>query len=288
VAALVRRSLLFSPVDMLQREALLKDYLGFLRVRNGPLLASGRYANRERSLEQMQSSDVRFEGTFDQALFDRLYEGRASSEEVTLGRLVLVAFTRINAAEAYGVNVVSDVRKFQSDSSDLMHQVQHVLHNEEHYHTRILVGSTCHYGVAAPDAFVPPLPLKILIHSLAHSPKMWFHPILLASEIGGVFMVNWLLERLGQWVDQPDLREALEERLIEILIDEVGHVAFNRLAVGDVGLEVGRRLAPIVASSMPAITPELKSLGFDEAVRHMGDFDIDRLPRDVLDRAFYT
>ena len=288
MAVLVRRSMLFSPVDTLQREALLRDYLAFLRVRNGPLLASGRYAHRERSLDEMQSSSVRFKGTFDQAQFDRLYAGQGSEDEASLGRLLLVAFTRINAAEAYGVNVVSDVRQFQSDSSDLMHQVQHVLHNEEHYHTRILVGATCHYGVEAPGAFVPPLPLKILIHSLARCPKMWFHPILLASEIGGVFMVNWLLERLGQWVEQPDLREALEERLIEILIDEVGHVAFNRLAVGDVGLEVGRRLAPLVASSMPAITPELKLFGFDEAVRHMGDFDIDQLPRDVLDRAFYT
>ena len=266
----------------------MKDYLSFLRARNGPLLATGRYLNRERSVEAMQASEVRFQGSFDQELFDRLYSGEASDSETTLGHLLLVAFTRINAAEAYGVNVVSDVRKFQADSSDLMHQVQHVLHNEEHYHTRILVGATHHYGVTAPGAFVPPTALKILIHSLARSPKMWFHPILLASEIGGVFMMNWLLERIGQWVPQTDLRESLEARLIEILIDEVGHVAFNRLAVGDAGLGIGRMLAPLVTSSMPAITPELKSLGFSEAVQEMGDFDIDQLPRDVLDRAFYT
>lgn len=288
MSVLVRRSMLFSPVDMLQREALMKDYLAFLRVRNGPLLSPGRYGHREKSLEAMQASEVRFEGSFDQELFDQLYAGQAGESETTLGHLLLVAFTRINAAEAYGVNVVSDVRKFQADSSDLMDQVQHVLHNEEHYHTRILVGATHHYGVTAPGAFVPPLPLKVLIHSLARCPKMWFHPILLASEIGGVFMMNWLLERIGTWVPQVDLREALEARLIEILIDEVGHVAFNRIAVGNAGLEMGRRLAPLVASSMPSITPELKSLGFSEAVREMGDFDIDQLPRDVLDRAFYT
>ena len=280
--------LLFSPIDVGQREPLMADYHRFLHARNGPRTAPGQFQRREESLQQMNASTIRSNEPIDQATFDRLYAGCAQTDDWTPTRLLLVAFTRINAAEAYGVQVVQHVRKFQEDSSDHLQAVQHILHEEENYHTRILVGATQYFGVEAPGAFEPPRTLKVLIHSLAYSPRMLFHPILLASEIGGIYMFHWLLKKIPTIIKQPDLRDALEERLCEVLIDEVGHVAFNRLAVGPVGLHAGRKMAPKIAASMPSITPELKLLGFQDEVQRLADFDIKQLPKNVLRRAFYV
>jgi hypothetical protein len=81
----------------------------------------------------------------------------------------------------------------------------------------------------------------------------------------------------------------MERRLIEILVDEVGHVAFNRMAVGPTGLSVARSLAGQVLRGVGATTPEYKALGMDESVlRQLENFDLHQLPEEVLRRAYFV
>jgi len=185
------------------------------------------------------------------------------------------------------VEVVS--RRHQDPNpSELFDKVQLVLSNEETYHTRILLGATQHFGVESPkEAWRPPLLLKVLIGSLAYSPKAIFHPILLGSEIGGIFAFNWLLQAVGRvFKDQPELRESLERRLIEILIDEVGHVAFNRMAVGPTGISVARKLAPYVVEGN---LPDMRGLGWTaDTVKQVEHLDYASLPEEVRRRAFFV
>lgn len=99
-----------------------------------------------------------------------------------------------------------------------------------------------------------------------------------------------MLRRLGTLLpDLPDVRESMERRLIEVLIDEVGHVAYNRVAMTTAGLPFVRAGAGAVLNSVPYTMPELVALGFDaEAQRGLQSFDYADLPEEVRSRAFFA
>ncbi|HEX3758957.1 MAG TPA: hypothetical protein VHW23_09640 [Kofleriaceae bacterium] len=61
--------------------------------------------------------------------------------------------------------------------------------------------------------------------------------------------------------DAPLVRDAIEERLIEILIDEIGHVSFQRFSMGRAGLALTTALLPIVALGLSNAIPEVRALG---------------------------
>lgn len=61
--------------------------------------------------------------------------------------------------------------------------------------------------------------------------------------------------------DAPSVRDAVEERLIEILIDEIGHVSFQRLSMGRAGLALTKVLLPIVARGLSRFISEVRALG---------------------------
>jgi hypothetical protein len=283
----------YAPVDEAQRSALLGAYLDYLAQRNGPLdPETGTLPKRETSLQQMDASAVRYEGQLSQADFNRLYEDfSATVPELTPELLLLLTFCKMNAGEAYGVRIVRAVHeRRQKGAPDLRGRVIQFAQEEEEYHTRILVGATTYFEIEARGAYLPKAALKVLIHSIAYAPRPLFHPILYGSEVAGVYTFNWTLNQIGRFVsDQPALREALEQRLLEILVDEVGHVAFNRLAMGSWSLGLGKVLAGQTVRGMTWITPELAALGFDRSVeRGFADFDLDQLPEEVRSRSFYA
>lgn len=276
----------YAPVPESPREDLLNAYLAFLEKRNGSLDATVPFPKREAWLDESRGWSVRSRHAVDPTAFQRGWSG-GTSDLGDLALQTLLSFVRINAGEAYGVEVVSR-RHTDHTSMEPFDQVQRVLTNEETYHTRILLGATQQFGVPSPtEAWRPPLLLKILIGSLAYSPKAIFHPILLGSEIAGIFAFNWLLQAVGKlFPEEPELRESLERRLIEILIDEVGHVAFNRLAVGPSGLSIGRKLAPHVVNGN---LPDMRGLGWNpNTLRELDHLDFGSLPEEVRQRAFFV
>ncbi len=276
----------YAPVPESPREDLLASYLAFLEKRDGGLDGDGTFPHREAWLEESRGWSVRSRQQVDVASFQRGWSG-GKTDTGDIALQTLLTFVRINAGEAYGVEVVSR-RHRDSDPTSLFDRVQRVLSKEETYHTRILLGATDQFGVPAPaEAWRPPLLLKILIGSLTYSPTAIFHPILLGSEIAGIFAFNWLLKAVGRvFPDEPELRESLERRLIEILIDEVGHVAFNRMAVGPSGLAVARRLAPYVIQGN---LPDMRSLGWKaDSVLELERLDFSTLPEEVRRRSFFV
>lgn len=283
----------YARVDNAQREKLLEAYLVYLKNRNGQLEPeTGKLPNREVSLQAMNVSTVRFAGEISQSVFDRLYTRfSAAAPELTRELLVLLTFCKMNAGEAYGVRVVKAVhaRRKQADRN-LASQAILFAQEEEEYHTRILVGAAVHFGIRAEGAYSPTLALRVLINSLAYAPKPLFHPILFGAEVAGVYVFNWTLNQIRSMIPgQPELAEALEKRLIEVLVDEIGHVALNRLVLGEFGRGIGRFLAGQTVRGLPIITPELTALGFDRTVqRAFGRFDLHDLPQEVINRGFFA
>lgn len=282
---------LFGTIPDGQREDLLQDYLAFLARRDGALDAHGRFAHREAWLAEASRTAAAHPRPMAQATFEAQYAARRPDATLPPEHVALMAFVKMNAGEAYGVEAVGRAReKVWRERPDAFSRVEQLLGNEERYHTRILVGAAEHFGVKAEGAWRPPLMLRLLIGGLVHVPRGMFHPVLLASELAGVFQFNWTLRRVGElFRDQPAVRDAMEARLVEILIDELGHVAFNRLAVGQGGLATARRLAALVARGTVEMTPEVAALGLTPRVvaEEFPRFDLGALPAEVRQRAFF-
>lgn len=280
----------YSPIPESAREDLLQDYRRFLERRNGDMDFTRGFSLREDWLKQAAGWRSEYQGRVDGAAFNRAYESFGEVKHLSLPEVALLTFVKANAGEAYGVEVVGRVRHKRQDGTKLFHQVERLLGYEETYHTRILIGATQHFGVKVEGAWKPNLQLRLLIGSLAYAPGLFFHPILLASEISGVFMFQWMLKRVGEiFREQPAVRESMEQRLIEILVDEVGHVAFNRMAVGPLGLSVARKMAAGVLRGVAGTTPEYKALGMTESeMSKLEGFDLDQLPEEVRRRSYFV
>ncbi|QRN98341.1 hypothetical protein JRI60_04565 [Archangium violaceum] len=291
--ALVSTSLrpsFYSPIPESAREDLLQAYRKFLERRNGDMDFTRGFSLREEWLREAASWKSEFKGKVDGEAFNRAYASFDEVRNLSLPEVALLTFVKANAGEAYGVEVVNRVRQKRQDGTKLFHQVERLLGFEETYHTRILIGATQHFGVKVEGAWRPNLQLRLLIGSLAYAPGLFFHPILLASEISGVFIFQWMLHRVGEiFREQPAVRESMEQRLIEILVDEVGHVAFNRMAVGPLGLSAARSMASGVLRGVSGTTPEYKALGLNEhEMSKLNGFDLHHLPEEVLRRAYFV
>jgi len=262
-------------------------YLDYLHHRNG-----SHFQIRDRRMSTVfDQSEVRSRELIDSDRFNRNY--RCFSETaISPEELALLSFVKINAGEAYGVEVTANARKKKWEgSTELVHQVEQLVMKEEDYHTRLLVGAAQHYdGLTIENAWSPPWPLRLLIGALVHVPQTLFHPVLIGAEIAGLHAFNWLLNRIQSlFKDEVLIRESLEARLIEILTDELGHVAFNRILVGPKGRAVGGWVAKQVTRSHRIMSKELVALGFDDqAMAAVEDFDLDQLPETVLRNGFFV
>jgi hypothetical protein len=280
----------YQPVDESQRDGLFAEYVRFLGRRNGDMdFSNRRYSNRERHLDTLRAAQVHYRGPFDLETFRRQYDRYDRSLATTPATQLLLMFCKVNAGEAFGVEVMREARKAQFLRPEPQFQAEKIIATEEEYHTRLLVGATQYFGVTMDQSFHPPLPLRILIHGLAGMPQRFFHSVLLAAELAGIYTFATLLDVTRTVLkDEPEVRDAMEERLCAVLIDEIGHVSYNRLALGSLGLSLARRLYPLVQKGV-ASGPEFQALrqsvggGLPLQV-----FDYQHLPEEVRRRAYFV
>jgi hypothetical protein len=280
----------YQAVDENGREALYGEYVQFLARRNGDMdFARRRYSKREEHLQALRAAAVSYQDHFDEELFRRQYAHYDKRQPTSAATQLLLMFCKVNAGEAFGVEVMREARKAYFIRPESQYQAEKIIANEEEYHTKLLVGATQYFGVQMDQSFVPPLPLKILIHGLAGMPQRFFHSVLLAAELAGLYTFTTLLDITRVVLkDQPEVRDAMEERLCAVLLDEIGHVSYNRLALGSAGLGLARRLYPLVQKGV-ASGPEFQALR-----QHvgggmpLGQFDYQHLPEPVRRQAFFV
>ncbi len=269
-------------------EATLAAYLQSLHDRNGDDAAMSR--REARMHERFDHSTVRAGIPIDRERFNRNY-GAFTETDISEEEAALLAFVKINAGEAYGVGVTTAARAALLDRPELCFQVEKAVLAEEGFHTRLLVGAAQHFdGLNIGDAWRPTWPLRLLIGALVRVPTAVFHPLLLGSEIAGVYAFNWLLNRIGTlFPNDPLVRESMEERLIDVLTDELGHIAYNRIQVGAAGRAVAGQIAQWVCQSHRVMSRELIALGFDDdAIAGVARFDFGHLPAQVRRDGFFA
>jgi hypothetical protein len=110
----------------------------------------------------------------------------------------------------------------------------------------------------------------------------------LAGEILGIVTFLRLIEAVRRVLaHQPELRDALEERVTEVLIDEIGHMSLNRLLAGTGTFAGLRAILPALAIATRGQLREAEALGvLPISLRDIGAFDVSTLPAEVRRRAF--
>jgi hypothetical protein len=248
----------FSPVSRAARPALLRDYRAYLQARDGLVDATQRTLSKRE--EGVRRYFVDGDRPIDRELFKLQYERFDPERDTSPETLLLLALVKVNAAEAYGVRRTIDGALERAQRSD--DDTELMLLVEECYHTKILLSAARLYGIDVPAPARPHFALRALVSSIATLPGFLARPLTLAGEMMGVLVFLKLLDAARTILkDAPSVRDAVEERLIEILTDEIGHVSFQRLSMGRAGLAQTKALLPLVALGLSRSIPEVRALG---------------------------
>jgi hypothetical protein len=255
---------IFSPLSADARRESRAGYRQFLAERDGVLDLERRTLSRREEMMARHLRPVSNPRPLDRPLFDRQYADFDPRVETSPELLLLLALVKTNAAEAYGVSQTVDkaYKRIAKGHDDL----ELMLLVEETYHTKILLSTSRLYGVEVTAPYTPKAALKALIGSIATLPEFMARPLTLAGEIVGTIMFMNLLHASTRVLkDLPELRDAVEERVTEILVDELGHISFNRTCLGGAGLAQARALLPVVALVLKSTLPEFLALGLSPA-----------------------
>jgi hypothetical protein len=277
---------IFEPIPPGERRSLLESYAAFLGERDGePDFANKTLSRREPGVRGMETTTIRYEGAFDAKLFDDQYDifhaSRSTPDEV----LALLVLVKTNASEAYAVEQV-EAKKRRRD--DLESGLEKLALLEETYHTRLLVSACPMFGVSVTRRSLPPATVRRIVAGIAKLPEPLSRPITLAGEIVGIVTFMRLIGAVRRvFASHPVVRDALEERITEILIDEIGHMSLNRLLAraGTFAMLHGT-LAAATAGTRGAL-PEAELLGvLPLSVREVARFDVAQIPEEVRRKAF--
>ena len=277
----------FDPVPEPSRREQLEAYAAFLAERDGePDFERRTLSRREASTTSLETTPLRYGGPFAAPLFEaqhRRYDGRRPTPpEVAL----LLVFAKINANEAYGVERVTARARERPDG--LRARLERLVLLEEVYHTRLLLSATTLFGVRVTEPALPVATTRAIVAGIAGLPELAARPVTLAGEIIGIVTFLRLIGAVRRVLrDHAEIRDALEERVTEVLIDEVGHMSLNRLLAGAGTFTALRPLLSVVALGTRGALPEAESLGIlPVPVRDAVSFDVGRLPEEVRRRAF--
>lgn len=247
-----------APKDL--RDAKLREYGDYLVERDGEMNLKERTLSKREVMIANYETPPTVARELDRDEFRRRYVAFDKRNPPSPEMMLLLALIKANSSEAYGVSrtIQGAMARALKTNDDAELRIL----CEEGYHTRILLSSANRYGIEVSDPYVPPTALRILIGGIATTPIALSRPLILASEILGTLVFLKLFEVTRRVLKHdPETRDALEQRLLEICTDERGHITFNRMHSGPAVLAQARLILPLLARSMEGILPEVVALG---------------------------
>jgi hypothetical protein len=255
---------LFRPLPASERLAFHDRYLQYLEQRDGTLdYATHTLSRRELDRARFARDPVRWQGTVDADGFRRSQGRRVPEPGLPPLVLWLLATAKANRGERFGVD-----RSFATGalgrSAD---PCERYVETEEHYHTQILLEVVRLFGIEA-EMPPPSVFLRATIEGMVRLPRELSLPLVYCGEIVGSVGFLLLLE-VGRSLTaaQPAVQRRVEELFGQILVDEIGHVAYCRARLGTAGMLAARALLPLVSRALFSDVPELALLVPPERLR---------------------
>jgi hypothetical protein len=270
----------------MNRRRQLEAYADFLAQRDGEADFEQRtLSRREASARAFETTPLRYDGPFSVETFEAQHRRWDASRETPDDVKLLLVFVKINANEAYGVERVT---RRPPRGDDLADRLERLVLLEETYHTRLLLSASALFGVRVTEPARPAAATRAIVAGIAELPGVLARPVTLAGEILGIVTFLRLLGAVRRvFRDHAAVRDALEERVTEVLVDEVGHMSLNRLLAPPGTLDAMRPLMPLFALGTRGALPEAEALGIlPLPARDVFAFDARTLPEEVRRRAF--
>lgn len=277
---------LFVPLAPAQRASAAADYLEYLKRREGRLdFPSRTFAHREPFFESLAKDPVRTELALDRPLFHRNHDASTPDAGLSQAMLWLLAVAKANRIEYFGMEVHIIVNGIlDGDRAG----TQAYVDMQEVYHTRILLDVLRCFDLEVTIG-QPDLTTRLLVHAMVRLPQRLALPLILCSELVAAVVFRLLVD-MGRELfgNEPRLWERLSTLLHQIMIDEVGHVAYCRARLGSVGLSVARALLPSVKAALIAEQREFARLvGQDRFDRAFAEFELSWITAGCNDTPFW-
>ena len=215
---------------------------------------------REARMLAVEADPVVWNGAVDQDAFSRFLAGKGIPRLDGRTELALAA-ALANESENYGVDI--ELKRFARygrlpglREADLLLPV----YVQETYHCRILIELCRTCGLE----FAPRKPgrvMRALIWAIGALPGRARWVPVMAGEVVATVVFALLAARLDLFAERPVVQRRLEDLLHQILVDEVGHVAFLRAQLGPITLAIVKRMLPVVAMAALWELPPLRNLG---------------------------
>jgi hypothetical protein len=281
----------FTPMSREECREKFPAFQEHLAQRDGELdLKARRLSRRDASLQRLVDSPVRYQGPFDKALFAAQYREFDKNKLTPEAVQILLVFVKLNATEAYAVDrsLAKDVLPMRRSAAEDERRLMLTMVVEEFYHTKLLLSASQLFGVDIDRPYVPARSVRALIQLIERAPEEVRIPVVLGSEYLGVLILARLLVAIGKvFHHDPAVRDALEERVIEVLIDEVGHVTFNRMILSPSGFRLAERFFPAVFHGVRGFLPDAAGVGvLPMPWSYAASFRMQDLPEEVMRRSF--
>lgn len=278
---------LFGYMSRCERRREADAYLQFLRNRNGvPDTVNRRLSARDALFQERDQHPVVWPVSVPTKEYEEARQNPKSAS--ALGRcsqlaLWMLVVASVNRDESFVIDLALKDRKW-TDLEDPMTYVE----LEELYHTRILVSALRVLGVevqmAEPRGF-----MRRFLITAAKVPKTLTNMFAILGEIVAVLLFVDLRDQAKQLfgTDTPAAQRIIS-LMEEILIDEVGHMAYVRTQLGPVEVWIVRHfLLPIVVPRMLTSHPAVGALcDARELTRRAYSMSWDFVPEDIRTQAF--
>ncbi len=278
---------IFEALSPEQRRIQQDAYLSYLKERDGlPNVVDCTLENREKVYDAYRADPQTWDGPVPTEEFWDLYDsnGRNATPDSTPLAAWMAILGRINAGEKYGVEL--GIQRYRTSEPDLDNPVTY-LEMEEFYHTHMLADALKVLGI---DLKIqnPTGITKWIVMMLAKLPKAFSFPFILIAETVAVlvFVELWKSAKKFFGTETPAARRIVWF-LEQIILDEVGHVAFAQSKLGPVRLWIARQLIPLMGKEMMKDNPCIPLLyDIDAIAKTAQNFTFDDLPEELRAKAF--
>jgi hypothetical protein len=250
----------YTKLSRSERHTLQQSFLAYVQKRDGEVdLDKAWLSHREAYFEQNEAKPVRSSQPIDHAKFARNLSTTKIDPDLDEVMLWLLATAKANRSERYGIEISKRTRLGGNKAS--VNEPLVYLTVEEFYHTRVLLDAVKVFGLDC--AMEPPASRfnRLAIGGMVYLPEKVSAPLALAGEVLGVIAFTLLRDKAAQlFASEPPVVERLQSLYNQILVDEIGHVAYARATNGWLGLKVAELIQPTLVKAMLREVPELVKL----------------------------